>query len=123
MGWTYNTPDDVANEGPQITAIAIVFTAVSLLVLTLRFYVRGCITKAIGAGKSDGTELFLDIQLTHLSLLDDWILVVTWVSNSTLCCSRGTDNCADSILWLRRCDYRSYVSCTVSATSRLTAQY
>jgi len=51
MGWTYNTPDDIANEGPQITAIAIVFTAVSLLVLTLRFYVRGCITKAIGAGK------------------------------------------------------------------------
>ena len=51
MGWTYNTPDDIANEGPQITAIAIIFTAVSLLVLTLRFYVRGCITKAIGAGK------------------------------------------------------------------------
>ncbi|KAI4679112.1 uncharacterized protein J4E88_006405 [Alternaria novae-zelandiae] len=61
MGWTYNTPDDIANEGPQITAIAIVFTAVSLLVLTLRFYVRGCITKAIGA--------------------DDWILVVTWIAS------------------------------------------
>ena len=60
MGWTYNTPDDVANEGPQITAIAIVFTAVSLLVLTLRFYVRGCITKAIGAGKYHGTEFFFD---------------------------------------------------------------
>jgi hypothetical protein len=57
MGWTYNTPDDVPNDGPQITAIAIVFTAVSFLVLTLRFYVRGCMIKAIGAGTYCGTNL------------------------------------------------------------------
>lgn len=53
MGWTFNTAENVANEGPQIAAIAIVFTAASLAFLTLRFYVRGRMIKAIGAGESD----------------------------------------------------------------------
>jgi hypothetical protein len=51
MGWTYNTPDGVPNDGPHITAVAIVFTAMSLSILLLRFYVRGVMIKAIGAGK------------------------------------------------------------------------
>jgi hypothetical protein len=50
MGWTYNTKDHVANDGPQITAVAIVFTTMSFLVLMLRFYVRACMVKAVGAG-------------------------------------------------------------------------
>jgi hypothetical protein len=60
MGWTYNTPDDAENDGPQITAIAIVFTAVSLLVLSLRFYVRGYMIKAIGAGTYFDIEFAFD---------------------------------------------------------------
>lgn len=59
MGWTYNTPDGVANDGPQISAVAIVFTSVSLLVLLLRFYVRGCMVKAIGAGTYFSCQIFL----------------------------------------------------------------
>jgi hypothetical protein len=50
MGWAYNTPDDAANDGSHITAVAIVFTTVSFLVLSLRVYVRGCMIKATGAG-------------------------------------------------------------------------
>jgi hypothetical protein len=50
MGWTYNTPDDAANDGPHVTAVAIIFTALSLSILSLRFYVRGWMIKAIGAG-------------------------------------------------------------------------
>jgi hypothetical protein len=51
MGWTYNTRDDVPNDGPQVAAIAIVFTAVSLAILSLRIYVRGFMIKAFGAGE------------------------------------------------------------------------
>ncbi|CAN9414074.1 unnamed protein product [Alternaria alternata] len=61
MGWTYNTPDDAANDGPHITAVAIIFTALSLSILSLRFYVRGWMIKAIGA--------------------DDWILIATWIAS------------------------------------------
>jgi hypothetical protein len=65
MSWTYNTADDVANEGPHITAIAIAFTTVSLLILSLRFYVRGCMTKAIGAGTYHGTTFVFDVRPTY----------------------------------------------------------
>jgi hypothetical protein len=64
MGWTYNTADDIANDGPHITAIAIAFTTVSLLILSLRFYVRGCMIKAIGAGTYRGTIFVFDVRLT-----------------------------------------------------------
>jgi hypothetical protein len=50
MGWTYNTADHVANDGRQISAVATVFTALSFAILLLRFYVRGYMIKAIGAG-------------------------------------------------------------------------
>jgi hypothetical protein len=59
MGWTYNTPDGVANDGPLVTGVAIFFTAASLIILSLRFYVRGVMIKQFGA--------------------DDLILTVTWV--------------------------------------------
>jgi hypothetical protein len=51
MSWTFNTPDGVANGGPQITAVAVVFTALSFMFLLLRFYVRGFMLKAFGPGK------------------------------------------------------------------------
>ena len=52
MGWAYNTADNVANDGPLISIVAVVFTALSLAMLLLRFYVRGYMIKAIGVGKS-----------------------------------------------------------------------
>jgi hypothetical protein len=75
MGWTYNTPDDVPNEGPQITAVAIALTAMSLVVLLLRFYVRVCMIKAIGAGM----YCYLVRLLADLEVLDDYVLIITWV--------------------------------------------
>jgi hypothetical protein len=51
MGWTYNTADNVANDGPLISMVAIVLTALSLAMLLLRFYVRGYMIKAVGVGK------------------------------------------------------------------------
>ncbi|KAF1925975.1 uncharacterized protein M421DRAFT_68548 [Didymella exigua CBS 183.55] len=60
MGWTYNTSDNVPNDGPQITTVAIVFTATSLAMLLLRFYVRGYMIKAVGA--------------------DDYVLIITWLA-------------------------------------------
>jgi hypothetical protein len=50
MGWTYNTDDNVANNGPHITAVAIVLTSASLGTLLLRLHVRVWMIKAIGAG-------------------------------------------------------------------------
>ncbi|KAF1829899.1 hypothetical protein BDW02DRAFT_535275 [Decorospora gaudefroyi] len=60
MGWTYNTPAHVANDGPLITAVAITFTTLSLAVLSLRIYVRSWMIKAVGA--------------------DDLILIITWIT-------------------------------------------
>ncbi|EMD67534.1 hypothetical protein COCSADRAFT_168722 [Bipolaris sorokiniana ND90Pr] len=62
MGWAYNTPESAVNNGSHITSVAIVFTAASLLVLSLRFYVRGWMIKTIGA--------------------DDYVLAFSWVA----CC-------------------------------------
>jgi hypothetical protein len=49
-GWTYNAPEDAPTSGPQISSLAIVFTAVALLVVIMRVYVRGFMVKAFGAG-------------------------------------------------------------------------
>ncbi|EMD92617.1 hypothetical protein COCC4DRAFT_58170 [Bipolaris maydis ATCC 48331] len=62
MGWAYNTPESAVNSGSHITIVAIVFTVASLLVLSLRFYVRGWMIKTIGA--------------------DDYVLAFSWVA----CC-------------------------------------
>ncbi|KAI1047851.1 hypothetical protein LB505_012265 [Fusarium chuoi] len=56
-GWTYNAPSGSPTDGPQITSIAVVFTAVALLTVLLRVYVRGFMLKSVGAGsKTMGFE-------------------------------------------------------------------
>lgn len=62
MAWTYNTADDVPSGGPYIAITALAFTAVSLLAVGLRFYVRVILVKSFGP--------------------DDWVLLVTWVSRA-----------------------------------------
>jgi hypothetical protein len=53
MGWTFNTINPHApTMGRAIAAVGITFTALSLAVVLLRLYVRGCVVKAIGTGKS-----------------------------------------------------------------------
>ncbi|KAH8680427.1 hypothetical protein BGZ61DRAFT_456688 [Ilyonectria robusta] len=61
MGWTYNVPGDPPTTGPQITSLAIVFTAVALLTVSLRVYVRGFMLKAFG--------------------IDDSIIIATWFAS------------------------------------------
>ncbi|KAK1995410.1 hypothetical protein LX36DRAFT_713170 [Colletotrichum falcatum] len=58
--WTYNTPPGTDTDGVQITTIALVFTAMSLVVLSLRLYVRVMMLNATG--------------------LDDIVIAVTWVA-------------------------------------------
>jgi hypothetical protein len=69
MGWTYNTADSVANDGPQITAVAIALTSASLSFLLLRLYVRVWMIKAIGAGTYDDLLAFLHTADEWLSTL------------------------------------------------------
>jgi len=61
MAWAYNTSDQAANVGPQITAVAIMFTILSLLVLSMRLYVRGRMIKAIGAGMYEDMSATFDL--------------------------------------------------------------
>lgn len=62
MGWTYNTADPNApTMGPTITGVAAALTAISLLTVCLRMYVRFSLIKAPG--------------------VDDWIIMTTWVSS------------------------------------------
>ncbi|KAF0327441.1 hypothetical protein K4K61_011908 [Colletotrichum sp. SAR11_59] len=56
--WTYNTLPGADTDGPKIATIAIVFTALSLVIMALRLYVRMVMLKATGS--------------------DDWVIVVTW---------------------------------------------
>jgi len=77
MGWTYNTADDVQNEGPKITAVAVVLTGASLSISLLRFYVRVCMIKSFGAGMSFN-RLFYRFVADNI-LTDDWALLFTWV--------------------------------------------
>ncbi|CZR59973.1 uncharacterized protein PAC_09868 [Phialocephala subalpina] len=59
MGWTYNVVDpNVATNAPIVAGVGIFFTILSLLVVSLRIYVRKCIVKAI--------------------TVDDWLIVATW---------------------------------------------
>lgn len=77
MGWAYNTPDDAATNGPHIAALAIILTVASLLILSLRLYVRGWMIKTIGPGTYPNS--FISLNTANVPI-DDWILVVTWVS-------------------------------------------
>ncbi|VTT64308.1 unnamed protein product [Fusarium fujikuroi] len=56
-GWTYNAPSGSPTDGPQITSIAVVFTAVALLTVLLRVYVRGFMLKSVGAETKWGLGL------------------------------------------------------------------
>ncbi|KZL75305.1 integral membrane protein, partial [Colletotrichum tofieldiae] len=58
--WTYNTPPGTETTGAQITAIALVFSALSMIIMILRLYVRVIMLKAAGA--------------------DDWVIIVTWIA-------------------------------------------
>ncbi|KAF8850705.1 hypothetical protein BDZ45DRAFT_751421 [Acephala macrosclerotiorum] len=59
MSWTYNPVDpNVATNAPTVAGVDIFFTILSLLVVSLRIYVRKCIVKAIN--------------------IDDWLTVGTW---------------------------------------------
>lgn len=80
MGWTYNTPDGVANDGPHLSAVAISFTGVSLIILLLRFYVRGVMIKTIGSGMRED----MSVSLFQADNPDDWTLLVTWVSRALM---------------------------------------
>lgn len=59
-GWTFNTSEGTLTEGPKITAICVVFAAISLIAVSLRLYVRTVLIKAMG--------------------IDDWIIFGSWVS-------------------------------------------
>ncbi|KAI1084434.1 integral membrane protein [Whalleya microplaca] len=63
MAWVYNTADGTsARGGHGLTIFAIVLTAASLSAVVLRFYVRRCLVKSVGA--------------------DDWIVLSAWMT----CC-------------------------------------
>lgn len=64
MGWVFNAPDAIQTWGPQIAAICLVFTALSLALICLRVYVRTCLIKAFGAGmfKTTYTESIILIK-------------------------------------------------------------
>jgi hypothetical protein len=90
MGWTYNTPDGIANDGQLISGVAIFFTAASLIILCLRFYVRGWMIKAVGA--------------------DDLILIITWVSKHNELRRLRLTTATDSSMRFCCRFHRSYVS-------------
>lgn len=53
MGWTYNTKDPNAPTiGPLITGVATALTALSLVTVCLRTYVRAWMIKAFGIGRA-----------------------------------------------------------------------
>lgn len=58
MGWTFNTVNpDAPTDGPRISAIAIVMTALAMVAVILRVYVRQRMVKAFGAGTSRPDQL------------------------------------------------------------------
>jgi hypothetical protein len=62
-GWSYNTPDNLVNDGLQLTVIAITLTTLSLAAVLLRFYVRAYMIRATGAGR--GFVLHYSFSLTN----------------------------------------------------------
>lgn len=50
-GWVINASDHAVTDGPQITVVAIVMTALALTTVLLRIYVRFGIIRASGIGK------------------------------------------------------------------------
>lgn len=51
MGWTYNTVDpNAVTNAPEITAVGVTLTVLSLIVVCLRLYVRRFMINAVGIG-------------------------------------------------------------------------
>lgn len=63
-GWVLNASDGAATDGPQITAVAVVMTALALTTVLLRLYVRFGIIRASGLGKPDNVMSFVGNGLT-----------------------------------------------------------
>lgn len=92
MGWVYNAPDDTPTWGRRIVAIVVTSTGLSLITCCLRMYVRVILISAMGAGwfGPPFTNPPLPLPLRRLSvlvpvsdpvvLLDDWAIIVSWVS-------------------------------------------
>jgi hypothetical protein len=81
MGWTYNTKDPHAPTiGPMITGVAIALTLISFVSVCLRTYVRAVMIKAFGIGKASRYSP-TQHNRAYMSSIDDWIILVTWVSS------------------------------------------
>jgi hypothetical protein len=84
MGWTYNTKDsDAPTSGPMIAGVATTLTLLSLITVCLRTYVRAIMIRAFGIGKASRLPSE-DARLAHTFDIDDWIILVTWVSRTSL---------------------------------------
>jgi len=69
MGWTYNTVNpDAVTTGPMITGVASVLTALSLVAVCLRLYVRLRMIKAPGYGEFDHLQVSRRRQQTGVEL-------------------------------------------------------
>lgn len=118
MGWTYNTADpDAETNAPTIAAVGIAFTAVSFLLVTLRMYVRGFMVKAVGSGKSWTQNSYFRVAFVDFRILDDWVIVFTWVwfhtfhpGFTTLEARSGINNLPVHVFGLRSRYHSSYVS-------------
>ena len=86
MGWTYNTVDPNApTTAPTIIAVGGTFSALSLIVVCLRMYVRKFMINAVA--------------------IDDYAIVITWVSCWPLNTSQFLLTVPSSVLldfWLSR---------------------
>jgi hypothetical protein len=70
MGWAYNVPDGTPNKGPMIAGVCLTFTALSLILVIMRLYVRLMIVKAPGKGKEAKTRS-LSLLSRHGALVVD----------------------------------------------------
>lgn len=78
MGWVFHAADNAPTDGPQITAIAIIMTALALTTVLLRLYVRFGIIQASGIGKIPHNNR-TSLQIVNLWISDDWLIIFAWV--------------------------------------------
>ncbi|GKT51162.1 satratoxin biosynthesis SC1 cluster protein 4 [Colletotrichum spaethianum] len=55
--WTYNSPPGTETTGPRITAIALVFSSLSFIIVSMRLYVRMIMLKAFGPGLENVVDM------------------------------------------------------------------
>lgn len=102
MAWAYNTQEGTPNNGSMIASIALAVTALSLVALCLRIYVRTRIAKAVGLGtyleraRRSGLRVLRPVDrrfllefhrfflsdrsdLGLMELTDDWLIIAGWV--------------------------------------------